>query len=296
MQVLNLPISNSQKNAEIKTSINDQKVENSSEKGQKFEELIESVEKESKTSETDSVKNEISKVEDDLESEKKLKSNIKEISEENLIQKNNEIISAELVPTQNPQIQNLINENTSSISEELNIVSLEESNLLVEDIVLDENQISYLKLNDTSKDDFDILLDNVENYVYNSEEVNLSSAQNLSVDEPFEFLEELNLTQDFSFSSENIPEENMALLNNSKENSESDNSLFKFLTGGKNLSTNQVFTVIDESGVVFCASSRIMNESSSVLPRIYASGAISIVPRSMCFWYVSLPSISKSAS
>ena len=78
MQVLNLPISNSQKNAEIKTSINDQKVENSSEKGQKFEELIESVEKESKTSETDSVKNEISKVEDDLESEKKLNDYIRD--------------------------------------------------------------------------------------------------------------------------------------------------------------------------------------------------------------------------
>lgn len=246
MQVLNLPISNSQKNAEIKTSINEQKVEKSSDKGQKFEELIESVEKESKTSESESVRKEISKVEDDLESEKELESNKKEISEENLIQKNDEILSAELIPSQNPQIQNIINENTNPLNEEITFVSLEESNLLVEDIVLDENQISYLKLNDSSKDDFDILLDNVENYVYNSEEVSLNSAQNLSVDEPFEFLEEMSLTQEFSFSNEIIPEENIALINNSKENSESENSLFKFLTGGKNLSTNQVFTVIDE--------------------------------------------------
>ena len=35
------------------------------------------------------------------------------------------------------------------------------------------------------------------------------------------------------------------------------------------------------SGVVFCASSRMMNESLSVRPRMYASGATSIVPRSM---------------
>ena len=32
------------------------------------------------------------------------------------------------------------------------------------------------------------------------------------------------------------------------------------------------------SGVVFCASSRMMNASLSVRPRMYASGAISIVP------------------
>ena len=35
------------------------------------------------------------------------------------------------------------------------------------------------------------------------------------------------------------------------------------------------------SGVVFCASSRMMNESFSVRPRMYASGATSIVPRSI---------------
>ena len=35
------------------------------------------------------------------------------------------------------------------------------------------------------------------------------------------------------------------------------------------------------SGVVFCASSRMMNESLSVRPRMYASGATSIVPRSI---------------
>ena len=35
------------------------------------------------------------------------------------------------------------------------------------------------------------------------------------------------------------------------------------------------------SGVVFCASSRMMNESLSVRPRMNASGATSIVPRSM---------------
>ncbi len=35
------------------------------------------------------------------------------------------------------------------------------------------------------------------------------------------------------------------------------------------------------SGDVFCASSRTMNESFSVRPRMKASGATSIVPRSM---------------
>ena len=35
------------------------------------------------------------------------------------------------------------------------------------------------------------------------------------------------------------------------------------------------------SGDVFCASSRMMNESLSVRPRMNASGATSIVPRSM---------------
>ena len=35
------------------------------------------------------------------------------------------------------------------------------------------------------------------------------------------------------------------------------------------------------SGVVFCASSRMMNESLSVRPRMNASGATSIVPRSI---------------
>ena len=35
------------------------------------------------------------------------------------------------------------------------------------------------------------------------------------------------------------------------------------------------------SGVVFCASSRMMNESFRVRPRMNASGATSMVPRSM---------------
>ena len=34
------------------------------------------------------------------------------------------------------------------------------------------------------------------------------------------------------------------------------------------------------SGLVFCASSRITNESLSVRPRMNASGATSIIPRS----------------
>ena len=50
------------------------------------------------------------------------------------------------------------------------------------------------------------------------------------------------------------------------------------------------------SCVVFCASSRIINESSRVRPRIYASGATSIHPRSCCLLKVSGPSISNSAS
>ena len=47
---------------------------------------------------------------------------------------------------------------------------------------------------------------------------------------------------------------------------------------------------------VFCASSRMMKLSSSVRPRMYASGATSMLPRSRYLLYVSGPSISKSAS
>jgi hypothetical protein len=50
------------------------------------------------------------------------------------------------------------------------------------------------------------------------------------------------------------------------------------------------------SGVVFCASSRITKESLSVRPRMNASGAISITPRSMCWETFSGSSMSCSAS
>ena len=50
------------------------------------------------------------------------------------------------------------------------------------------------------------------------------------------------------------------------------------------------------SGVVFWASSRITNESFSVRPRMNASGAISITPRSMCWETFSGSSMSWSAS
>src|SRR5689334_21238714 len=46
------------------------------------------------------------------------------------------------------------------------------------------------------------------------------------------------------------------------------------------------------SGVVFCASSRMMNESLSVLPRMNASGATSTVPRSMYVFSRSASSMS----
>ena len=50
------------------------------------------------------------------------------------------------------------------------------------------------------------------------------------------------------------------------------------------------------SGVVFCASSRMMNEWLSVRPRMYASGAISIVLRSKSLPVLSKPMRSYSAS
>ena len=46
------------------------------------------------------------------------------------------------------------------------------------------------------------------------------------------------------------------------------------------------------SGEVFCASSRMMNESFSVRPRMNASGATSITPRSMCAVSLSASSMS----
>ena len=50
------------------------------------------------------------------------------------------------------------------------------------------------------------------------------------------------------------------------------------------------------AGVVFCASSRMINALSSVRPRIYASGATSIRPRSIFFAKLSAPMIWYSAS
>ena len=50
------------------------------------------------------------------------------------------------------------------------------------------------------------------------------------------------------------------------------------------------------SVVVFCASSRMINASESVRPRMYASGATSITPRSCMRWQVSAPSMSNIAS
>jgi hypothetical protein len=50
------------------------------------------------------------------------------------------------------------------------------------------------------------------------------------------------------------------------------------------------------SGVVFCASSRMTNESFSVRPRMNASGATSITPRSIQRWARSKSVMSWSAS
>ena len=50
------------------------------------------------------------------------------------------------------------------------------------------------------------------------------------------------------------------------------------------------------SGVVFCASSRITNESLRVRPRMNASGATSMTPRSVSDAEVSTSIMSKSAS
>ena len=50
------------------------------------------------------------------------------------------------------------------------------------------------------------------------------------------------------------------------------------------------------SDVVFCASSRMMNASLSVRPRMYASGAISIAPFSVSVATFSASIMSYSAS
>src|SRR5438552_7419716 len=50
------------------------------------------------------------------------------------------------------------------------------------------------------------------------------------------------------------------------------------------LNPSRVRNIFICSGLVFCASSRMMNESLSVRPRMKASGAISMAPRSRC-WF-----------
>ncbi|MOA50670.1 hypothetical protein D3C78_1737200 [compost metagenome] len=71
--------------------------------------------------------------------------------------------------------------------------------------------------------------------------------------------------------------------------------------------TSPVITILDPkpsrvknificSGVEFWASSIMMNESSSVRPRIYAKGAISMVPRSRDLATCSGPRTSFNAS
>ncbi len=58
------------------------------------------------------------------------------------------------------------------------------------------------------------------------------------------------------------------------------------------LKPSRVRNILICSGLVFCASSRMMKESLSVLPRMKASGATSITPRSRCWFTFSGSSMS----
>ena len=62
------------------------------------------------------------------------------------------------------------------------------------------------------------------------------------------------------------------------------------------LKPRRVRNIFIWSGVVFCASSRMMKESLSVRPRMKAMGAISMIPDSMCLWTFSPSMRSKRAS
>ncbi len=62
------------------------------------------------------------------------------------------------------------------------------------------------------------------------------------------------------------------------------------------LAPSRVRNILSCSCVAFCASSRITNASESVRPRMYASGATSIVPRSRYFSVAPFSSSSCSAS
>ena len=58
------------------------------------------------------------------------------------------------------------------------------------------------------------------------------------------------------------------------------------------LNPSRVRNIFICSGLVFCASSRMMNASFRVLPRMNASGATSITPRSRCWFTFSGSSMS----
>jgi hypothetical protein len=62
------------------------------------------------------------------------------------------------------------------------------------------------------------------------------------------------------------------------------------------LKPSRVRNIFICSGVVFCASSRMMNASLRVRPRMYARGATSIVPAAISFGIDSGSSMSCSAS
>ncbi len=124
---------------------------------------------------------------------------------------------------------------------------------VMENIDLTTEQLNYLKMNENGKDEFDSLLEEIQDYSLTEESL-LDSAQNFSVSEPEEFLNQLSLVAENEAPVQNANNP-LALNKNGKNDSasfslendkaENKNKFFSITVESDKVKENGVFEVTD---------------------------------------------------
>ena len=274
MQALNVKLTSSEQNKNISLSKNSAKTFRNKASASKFEKLLHS-QNEIKFSKNSLEKEDNFKLENQKETAAKKNTSLEDskISQENKkVQKKSDFndeksfATSETLPEEKSQ---------NEISSKNQIVSNPEENLtadfnqnqtseilpenLSSETLISSQQISYLTQKSTKESDFDALIENASEYVPEvSDSYILARAQNLSVEDPDEFLKMANLSQsrsaakgektDFSFfdNLNDSSENNAGDFQNADFLNQDEKSFFTLKLNDSKGSKNQLFGVKDE--------------------------------------------------
>ncbi len=278
MQALNVKLISSEQNENILLSKNSAKTFRNKDSVSKFEKLLHSkseikasqnsLESEKEISLKSENQKKVAKYKNVSSKDSKLSTEDKKIQKKSDLNDEKSFSTSEIlcnekseneISFENQILSNLEENFNADFNQNQNISSEISSEMLSSETSISSQQLSYLTQKESAGSDFDSMIENASEYVpVSSDSYILERAQNLSVEEPGEFLKKADLSHTRSASQNEMSqlaffydlnesgENNSSDFQNADSFNQDDKNFFTLKLNDSNSSKNQVFEVRDE--------------------------------------------------